>query len=463
MLKLPLLITLAVLILVVFLVWLLFFGGYKKLKDWLNEPVEPEKPRWTYALTPIAAALAPLAAMSALLPSYFNQQSSDKKFMQEAERNRTDSTWQKIRLDTQALSGEFLEVQTRFASPDDKTRAVAALQLGALALRPLPSATNETVDDANYPNFIPTATQLAVALQMEQNADVRAADRESLRKMIAFAAAGQNSDWQYTLANQLANSNRRLARTFTESLGRYASVNDVRDVTTLRTLATVAPFSPQPDTTMIALRDLMKTDDFQGDRRIGARLRDSLTPEMRRTGDASLLSAVQVSAARLIDSRDALADALRSLKPGDAAPAVSLLPSTKAPTKQTLKLQGCYLAGANLWEAYLGNADVTGANFTGANFKHSHLTGANLESSVRLHSSITKASQGPDKERLPSLKQKYPHFDWATMENKSAEVPQPMGDPAAEAAKKATETGAAALDNLKAAIPGAAKGAAPPP
>jgi hypothetical protein len=139
MLKSPLAIAAIVLVVLLFVVWL-FFRSSRRLRAWLHEPVEPGKPRWTYALTPLASALAPLAAFSVLLPNYFNQQQSDRKFMAEADRNRTDSNWQRTRLDTEARAAEFIAVQSRFGSSDAKTRAVAALQLADLALLPKPSA-----------------------------------------------------------------------------------------------------------------------------------------------------------------------------------------------------------------------------------------------------------------------------------------------------------------------------------
>lgn len=398
---------------------------------WLHEPVEPGKPRWTYALTPLAAALAPLAAFSALLPSYLNQQQSDKKFMAEADRSRTDSTWQRIRLDSEGQSAQYNEVQGRFGSPDARTRAVAALQLADLALQRKASADSDAPDDAGYPYFSPTGTQLALALQMEENPDVRAADRDALQKLLAFARANGKTDWQIALANRIADANRRTARSLTEDLGRYGAINDVTDAATLQALATVAPFAAQPDDTILGLRDLMATRDFRADRRIGARLRSALPADLRRTGDAALLSAIQAKALHLIDTRDALAEALRSPKPAPAPagagngmpklPKLALLPPGGAETPtETLRLQSCFLAGANLWGASLGGAEVTGANFGGANLKYADLRGANLPAAVRLPSSVTKAAQGPDKEQIPALKQKYPNFDWTSVAARGA-------------------------------------------
>ena len=206
MLKSPWVIAGIVVVVVGLLLWL-FVRTSKRATAWLHEPVEPGKPRWTYALTPLAAALAPLAAFCALLPSYLNQQQSDKKFMMEADRSRTDSTWQRIRLDSEAQSAQYVEIQNRFGSGDAKTRAVAALQLADIALQQKASATEnavDTVDEENYPRFLATGTQLALALQMEENADVRAADREALRTLFAFARAGGNTEWQITLTNRLA-------------------------------------------------------------------------------------------------------------------------------------------------------------------------------------------------------------------------------------------------------------------
>ena len=107
MLKSPSVIAGIVVVVVGLLAWLLVRGS-KRVREWLHEAVEPGKPRWTYALTPLAAALAPLAAFSALLPTYLSQQQSDRKFMTEADRSRTDSTWQHIRLDSANLKHAVL-------------------------------------------------------------------------------------------------------------------------------------------------------------------------------------------------------------------------------------------------------------------------------------------------------------------------------------------------------------------
>ncbi|MES2460920.1 MAG: pentapeptide repeat-containing protein [Armatimonadota bacterium] len=418
-----------VVVIALVLTWLLTRRD-SKLKAWINEPVEPDKPRWTYALTPFAAALAPLAAFSVMLPNYFNQQQTDRKFMAESEKTRTDATWQRLNLETLTQSSEFNEIESRLASPDDKTRAVAALQLADLAVRPKPSASGDAFDNDNYPFFLRTGTQMAVALGMEQSPEVRAAYREALRKMIAFADTNENAAWQYGLANQLADANRRVTRTFVESLGRYGAVNDTRQASTLQALATVAPFATPMDTTIIGLRDLLGSEGFQASRRVGARLRNAEPGDQRVRSDAALLSTVQANALRVMDTRDALADSLRTLKPiAEAAatatapvPALALplslpgaTPKAAAPVP-TLKLQNCYLAGANLWEAHLTGADVSGTSFMGANLKHADLTGVNLRTAMRLPSSVTKAGKGPDAADIPALKLKYPRYDWASVE-----------------------------------------------
>lgn len=427
MLKSPWVIAGVVLVFVACLVW--FFVRVGKLfLNWLNEPVEPNKPRWTYALTPLAAALAPLAAFSALLPSYFNQQQSDRKFMAETQRSRTDAEWHQIRLDTETQASQFTEVQTRFGSPDAKTRAVAALQLSDLALLPKPAAGgSSTFDEENYLHFAPTGAQMALALQMEQDPNVRAAMSGAVRKMIGFAGEKKNTSWQYALANQLADANRRVKQSLTRALARYAAANDVTQPPTLQVLATIAPFVARPETTTVVLKDVMATEQFRADKRIGIRLRDALTPEQRRAADASLLATLQVRAAHLVDSRDALANALRALKPA-SEPAPTLLPSAKKQTRHTLQLADCFLSGADLRGAFLKNADVARADLNGANLAGADLTTANVEAAVHLPPSVTKANFGPDSERLQALKKKYRSYNWAEAERQVSETRKKAGD-----------------------------------
>ncbi len=431
MLKSPWVIAGVVLVFVACLVW--FFVRVGKLfLNWLHEPVEPNKPRWTYALTPLAAALAPLAAFSALLPSYFNQQQSDRKFMAETQRSRTDAEWHQIRLDTETQASQFTEVQTRFGSPDARTRAVAALQLADLALLPKPAAGGSAFDEENYPRFASTGAQMALALQMEQNPDVRAALGQATRKLTAFAGE-KNTAWQYALANQLADTNRRVKQSLTRALARYAAANDVTQPPTLQVLATIAPFVARPETTTVVLKDVMATEQFRADKRIGIRLRDALTPEQRRAADASLLATLQVRAAHLVDSRDALADALRALKPA-SEPAPTLLPGAKKQTRHTLQLADCFLSGADLRGAFLKNADVARADLNGANLAGADLTAANVEAAVHLPPSVTKANFGPDSERLQALKKKYRSYNWAEAERQVSETRKKAGESAAEEA-----------------------------
>ena len=430
---------LIVVVVVGLLLWFLLRGS-KRFLAWVKEPVEPDKPRWTYILTPLAAALAPLAAFSVLLPSYLNQQRADTKFMAESQRTRTDAEWYRIRQDTETQEGRFNEAQARFGSAEEKIRAIAALQVAELSFRPRPTG-GGAANDENYPHFSPTGAQLAIALQMEQNADVRAALREGLRKMIAFAGEKNNLGWRIGLINNLAAANRRVQRTFTESLGRYAVAHDLNQLPALQTLAVLAPFSSERDATLLAIRDLTRTGTFQADKQIGATLRDAATTDQRRQADAALIATIQSQAAHLMDVRDALAEALRAKPPVAAAATPLALPAIPAslpaglpsipglPTaaaKPTLKLDSTFLAGANLWGATLTDAEVTGANFTGANLKHTELTGANIDKALRLSSSVTKGDHGPDKSRLPALKAKYPHFPWAEVEQREAAPAVPV-------------------------------------
>lgn len=425
-----------ILVVVGCLAWFSVTAG-KRLRNWLHEPVEPNKPRWTYALTPLAAALAPLAAFSALLPSYFNQQRSDRKFMAETQRSRTDAEWHQIRLDTEMQASQFTEAQTRLGSPDAKTRAVAALQLADLALLPKPTAGGGAFDAENYSRFASTGAQMALALQMEQNPDVRAALGQATQKLTAFAGEKKNMAWQYALANQLADANRRVKQSFTQTLARYAAANEVTKPPTLRVLSTVAPFAARPETTMVVLKGVMATDRFRADKRIGIRLRDAQTFAQRRAADASLLAAVQLRATHLVDSRDALADALRALKPA-SEPAPTLPAAATKQSKRTLQLADCFLCGADLRGAFLNNADVTGADVNGALLAGADLTMANVEAALHLPPSVTQADFGANSERVQALKKKYRDYHWAEAERRVSEARKKAG---ASAAKEAGGAG----------------------
>ncbi len=445
-------------------------GG--RFSRWLHEPIEPDKPRWTYALTPIAAALAPLAAFSALLPSYLNQQQSDRKFMAEAVRSRNDAEWQRARLDTEMWNTQFAETETRFASTNEQTRAIAALQLADLDVSPKPAATGDAPSDANYPHFAPAYVQLAVALPMEQSPGARAALVMALQKLIDFARNKRNREWQYGLANQLADTNRQTKRALTDALAHYAAANNVQARPTLATLAVVAPFTSDEETTMVTLRDVMATDAFQAEKRIETRLRAAMTENARRASDAALLATVRGRAAHLADVREALATALCALEapPGasaknDAASVVSnaaatigsatapvadalqalpvplpALPkpppaSDSARTPLRLQLQDCFLAGADLRGAFLSNADLTGANLNGANLAGTNLATANAEAARRLPPSAAKAVFDPERKRMETLRIKYPHFPWPVakpIQNASGAPPQSATAPNAQ-------------------------------
>ena len=410
-----------VILALVVVAWL-FVKGEKHIQQWLHEPVEPGKPRWTYALTPLAAALAPLAAFSALLPSYLRQQQSDRKFMAEAERSRSGEQWERARIDAQTQETQFADAQARFGSANAQTRAQAALLLGELALLPKPTGRADIFDDANYIHFATTSTQMALALQMEQNADVRAAISTALQRMTAFAA-GKNAAWQHELANALASANRRTRQEFLRALAHHTAAHGSPAPSTLRTLATVAPFTSQTEVTAQTLRDLAATEPFHGEHRIATRQREAATNEQRRTLNSTLLVSVQASAAHLIDTRDALANALRALKPGttpakpatlaDLASTVGQAP--KAEEKHTLELADCFLAGADLRNADLSNADLSKTNLNGADLNGANLATASVETAI-LPPSVIGANFGQNTEWVERLKAKYPQYHWAPVE-----------------------------------------------
>jgi len=445
-LKSPWVVAVVAVVVVVLLVGVFVKAG-NRLLHWLHQPIEPGKPRWTYALTPLAAALTPLAAFSVLLPSYFSQQRSDSKFMVEAERSRTDAQWQRARLDTEAWDAQFRETQARFGNPNDQTRAIAALQLADLATAPKPTAEGDAASDANYPRFRPVCVQLAVALPMEQNAGARTAQLAALQKLAAFAKEKKNAAWQRSFANQLADANRQTARTFTDALARYAAANDASRPQTLAVLATVAPFTPDPVLAQTTLTDFMAASDFQAGKRIGVRLREAATGEQRRTGDALLLASVRNRATHLADTRDALANALRALDAPPPAPGVvadraaKALPSlpnapalpqlaspasAPAQTPERLRLQNCFLAGADLRGAFLHNADLSGANLTGANLVGANLVTANPVVARRLPPSVTKAVFASDDKELATLRRQYPRYSWSAVTKKEATDAPPV-------------------------------------
>ena len=155
---------------VIGVIWLIFLfcpEQWQALTSNKDNKGAYHQPLWTYLTTAFVPFVGGLVALY-----QYNRGHQQK-----------EDQFERDKLETQ-----FKNVQDQFASPDTKTRAFAALQLGELAQRVLPGKGTEFIAD-NYPFFIRTGSQFAIALTLESESEVRAAILTALRQLANFSKA----------------------------------------------------------------------------------------------------------------------------------------------------------------------------------------------------------------------------------------------------------------------------------
>lgn len=302
---------------------------------------------------------------------------AEKAHTQKEEQFKNDQLQKQMQFEEKAQEDLFKDTKDRFANPTDpKTRALAAQSLAEMAQLPRPNAKGKPICDANNPFFLRAAAFLTTALHMEENDSVRAANKKALANMVDFVKGKEENDLLLrALIKDLYEANQTAKRAFIKSLAEFCPSKESGTEPDFELLTAAAPFTDRKDATEITLRSLMATDEFTTDRAIYS----ELMKEGRAVSD-SLLKVYQTDAARLIDTRDALAVALctlsrsNNLPKADAAHGEWYLYSEEF----GLGLNGVFLAGAHMEEAELSGAKLNGAQLYGAQFTRANLSGANF-------------------------------------------------------------------------------------
>jgi len=360
-------------------------GMYQEFIAFLQRPAGDNKQNWTYFF-PSAATL--LGGSVLLLTSIYNYRQKN------------------IQFDRDALEKQFKDVQDRFASADDKTRANAALQLAEMATIRYPGR-GRAYTAKNNPFFARAASQFAIAINMEKDSGVRAAIMEALRIMTTFATDKPGEEHLHFLIRVLADANRTAYRNFLKALATYWVAQPQAYIEkTWEQLAVAASFCEDKELNQSVLEAQTHTTPFLNDCHILKELRRTTTDAAeRKKSDATLLTDLQESADRLKQTREVLAHCLRVV---DKIERIEFLGTFLAGSDlreaqlqganlhgaqlqgadlHGAQLQGAYLReaqlqGANLWEAQLQGADLYGAQLQGARLYKAQLQGANLREAL---------------------------------------------------------------------------------
>lgn len=418
-----------------------------------------DKPAWTYLAAPITQGIL---AFGAFVFTWLQFQKThkqreehlDKTQKQAAElaqrKEEADSRLAEIRQEQERLHFErrelqeqFVDIENRLASAEPIIRANAALRLAEFAKRPQPRPTEAPVEqprtEEHFPYFVPVASQLATALHLESNAAVRQDILKAFRSLAEWACNETDQPLLQPLIERMADANRTAKNAFIKAMAEYnavlsaaAETKNPSDNTKMdfEFLTALAPFCEHAETSEICLSALMtegeerdegaqviKRGKYAVQQAVYAAKRKAQTEEERTKEDASRLPRLETAAQQLIDTRNAMAQALKLLaQPADfpqqaisdalseLSVAVTLLrTSTGEPQvrKSALKqikssaktiqttlqqwnaiclpsLSQCFLAGADLREAQLQGADLWVAQLQGANLWVAQLQGADL-------------------------------------------------------------------------------------
>lgn len=303
----------------------------------------------------------------------------------------------------------FTDIQDRFTSADQITRASATLRLGEFGRSINPGAfkwfwqSYPQFSERNYPFFRPVAAHLATALHIEQDADIRTTIKEAFATLSRFARQGNSYYLQLELIRELADANEAAERTFIRALAHYhAPLTQDQRTESENLLLTIASFHERdapgpflPDTktgmTRSVLQKMRNRLEYVNDQKIFIALRAAQTEDEQKNSDKTLFPALQTASAVLIDTRDALAYALKDMTtPPFYRLAVILtrclqhqliLKRWKVWWRQQPRFTGIhirFLVGADLSGANLIGADLSGVNLSGANLHKVNLSEADL-------------------------------------------------------------------------------------
>lgn len=294
--------------------------------------------------------------------------------------------------DRQTIEARFVDIQDRFADKDSPMmRASAAIRLAEMAQAPAPGFKVKRLDPSNYPNFPRAGAQLSAALHMEPDQAVRDEVKNALERMVEFSKKDLKGGQRllYLLIEELRRSNQSAIRAV-----RYALAMCLRKE--------IAPI--EAALTKQELEDLGEIARFCSHAAANHAAWRALAFRIERRGERSAESSKDAAddlrerAARLCDTRDALAAALRALaEPWDFLAGADPELHRKWRRMDRFELYSAFLAGADIREAQLQGANLIGARLQGAIIREAQLQGADIRAVWLQGADLSEAQlQGAD-------------------------------------------------------------------
>lgn len=270
----------------------------------------------------------------------------------------------------QALSDEFMLTAHGLASATPSVRAHSVVGLTDLATQTVAGNSGIT-GDATYPLFRRAAAHLSVAAYSEKDPLVRGEIGRSFVRLADFAR--DKPFGLRCLIADMAHTNRTCLRAFRGALVEVVSKDGLMRPEGLSLSLPMAGFGIQPEMALRILEDLVVADDFRSSVALGSTTNGESDSDTQR-------NQLECRAQILCSSRDLLAYGMRNLHKGVSG---SGQPDDAGNehTDIQVDLSGCFLACADLKDAYL----------RGVNLQASHLQFAALEGAVLDDADLTGA------------------------------------------------------------------------
>jgi uncharacterized protein YjbI with pentapeptide repeats len=361
------------------------------------------------------------------------QRQADQKERTDRELARQKELTDREHFRSKELQDQFGDIQNRLASPEPIIRANAALRLAQFGETLKPGVEDgEPRTKENNPYFLPVASQLATALYLEPSQEIRRAIREAIKNLVAFTPVDGDQPLLHGLIERLADANRTAKENFIRAFADW-SVSDKDwqemmrlyyqegqgmepknksepywglDIKVHHLLSALAPFDSDEKVNRIILEDL-KNDDkdrdadgkqsnlFDIQQRKTLERKATLSEDEWREAALSYLSSIETAAQQLIDTRDVLAEALKALNP--VLDFLTLPKTGEVVRKYRLRLNDCFLAGAdlevvNLQGAYLANSYLQGVNMWYSKLNRAFLYRAHMQSVNLYMAELQKAN-----------------------------------------------------------------------
>ncbi len=330
------------------------------------------------------------------------------------------------------LQDQFGDIQNRLADESPVVAAYAAHRLAKFGKTMTDESKPKTAE--NCPNFIDAVGQLATALYLEPNPAIRKAIREAFKNLIAFANTnGDDQPLLHALIERLADANRTAKDGFIKAFAEWVATRDewkdmehlhYKDMEHLHyvdgqginradggeffaikisfynLLYSLSQFDSREEVNENILKSLTNSLkpfgllDAEQERSPFDRYRDEsearqkiMNGEEKAKFAIDTFSNIQSTAQQLIDTRDALAEALLALNEA------YLTATDDAPVlrKFHLRLNDCFLAGADLFKVNLQGAFLGGSYLQGASFWFAKLQNAHLYNTMSQFTDFSRA------------------------------------------------------------------------